>query len=516
MNIPKIEVEGYRLDTFNSTNVINITLRNASSTSVDAEWLWSVVTSIGNITYSNTSLDYITLTCELNVFSTVVTLTLDNGFSCNIRILSDGANVFYAGINIDVFILPENNIQFATSGYTEALVGSSTATYTAFTFDATSDAIIDDTSSIPVVFSHTYNSNKTATIGATTIVGSLSTTIGVEPYGVGCKDPILKDLIVNSVGECTGLEVWSQTVNYVEKLIGRGDVDNSSMSYLQVDTVINCCESGATSFKLAPLYEFSLAASNCVQDEGHTIVVGADLYDVWNTTVTLSGIDLSLISSLKYSGWDRTQPTVLQLENIPPINTFVVEYLLPAVNPLAPVIIDTFIVEVTTVAGFVYTFSYELTPNNTCSNIEFEIVSITYPENPCYVEIIEDVDRTYLSIDSQLLFGCIDTNTVALEAMTDGIYTISLQDSGISNEIVSGCEFVNCDTRCQIIEALAKQCDPVIVMLYDALVDAKECNNITCENMCDLYEMLQALLSACNCTNYANRVVEKKPCKTCK
>jgi hypothetical protein len=148
--------------------------------------------------------------------------------------------------------------------------------------------------------------------------------------------------------------------------------------------------------------------------------------------------------------------------------------------------------------------------------LTLEITDIEYPVNPCYVTITEEDTMTKLVIDSQLYFGCIDLEVDALEAITDGIYTVTLSDSGISNEFVTGCQFVNCETRCLIVEALAKECNPVIAILYDALVDADYCQNVTCENYCDIYEMLQSLLVECDCANYSNNKTAKKPCKTCR
>ena len=183
-----------------------------------------------------------------------------------------------------------------------------------------------------------------------------------------------------------------------------------------------------------------------------------------------------------------------------------------------PLVVEEYTVEITTTAGFVYLIEFTFTPDfliplGGCGNT-IEITNITYPENPCYVEVIEDVDRTYLSIDSQLYYGCNDSELDELEAMSDGVYQVTIGDSGLSNEYVTGCEFVDCETYCLVLQALANECDPIVVILYDALKNATDCNNISCQNYCDLYEMLLAKLEECDCLVYANKPVKtvKKPC----
>jgi hypothetical protein len=444
-----------------------------------------------------------------------------NGEYVTMRLVGDGTNVAYAGLDLDAFVLPTNNDQFTIQEYSDAIVGTLPVAYTLFSFDATSDSIIEATSLIGTTFTYTSSvTPTTATITAATAVGVLTSQVGVELVdGVSELEVISTTETGNEIG-CTQLEVWSQTVDYVEKLIGRGDIDNSEMSYLGVDVMLNCCESGVESFKLAPIYDFTLSASDCAQDElGTIVVIGPDSYQLWETTVTLGGIDTSVITELRYSGANRNFPNTMQVNGGTPVNEFRVQYLMPDTLPV-PVVPETYLIQVTNSAGFVYNIQYTLTPASmftpgTCDNISFEFDSISYPENPCYVSVVEDVDRTYLLIDSQLYNGCLGDEEV-LESMADGIYQVTLSDSGISNEFVTGCEFVNCETRCLVIEALAKECDPIISIVYDALVDSRVCDNVTCQNLCDLYEMLQALLSACDCAKYSNNKVQKKPCKTCK
>ena len=120
------------------------------------------------------------------------------------RLVGDGTNIAYVGLDVDVFILPENNVQFDTQEYTASIVGTYPGiSYTSFEFDATNDAIVDDTSVIGAVFSHTYTSNSTAELTGITTEGNVYTTIGVEILDVDN----LRELIVDSVDECTKLEV---------------------------------------------------------------------------------------------------------------------------------------------------------------------------------------------------------------------------------------------------------------------------------------------------------------------
>lgn len=445
-------------------------------------------------------------------FNVLVKLTYATGEYTHIIVRGDGTNIAYVGVDIDVFILPENNVQFDVQEYTASIVGTYPGiSYTTYNFDATNDTVIDSTASAEVVFSHTYNADSTAKINVVTSVGNIDTTIGVQTLTISS----LSELIVNSESECTELEIWSQTANYVEKLVARGDVDNSEMEYLGVTITMNCCESEAKEFKLAPLYQFSLNNTTCEEDELSPVTVNGYSYLLYNTNMVLSGIDPSVIAELRFDGGNRNTPGTLVVNTNSPVTEFTVQYLMPNEIPVPPVVTEDYTIVITTTAGFEYTINYRITPNflsapGSCA-IGIEINNVTYPENPCYVTVVEDLDRTYLNIDSQLYYGCLE-NDEELEAMSDGIYTVEVNDSGISNEFVTGCEFVNCDTYCLVLKALANECDPVIQIIYDALVGAKDCDVISCQNYCDLYEMLLALLEECDCVSYTNNKVSKQPC----
>jgi hypothetical protein len=511
MVLPKINYEGYVVDTFNGTPTIAISFKNTSITLDTTTVTWSHVVTSGTVNSSITNEDIYTIFCDSSVAIDVkVTLTLSTGETTDIIIIGDGVNIAYAGVDIDVFILPENNIQFDIKSYTADIIGTyGIINYTNYELDATSNAVIDYTASADVVFSHTYSLNNVAKIDVTNDAGVVVTTIGVEILDISS----LEELIVNSEESCTELEVWSETVNYIEKLVGRGDVDNSSMTYLGVTVTTNCCIAEQKEFKLAPVYDFSLSNSTCLEDETSPILIDGFSYQLWNTVVTLNGIDPSIIDTLKFSGGNRNFPSLLTVNTNTPVTQFTVQYVMPNEIPVPPLVIESYIIEITTTAGFVYTIYYDLTPNfiNTpgSCDVTFTITDITYPENPCYVTIVEDADRTYLNIDSQLYYDCTNDDLVA---MSDGIYQVVLSDSGISNEEVIGCEFVDCETYCLIIKALASECNPIINIIYDSLKASTNCIELTCQNYCDLYEMLLALLEECNCITYTNNKSVSKPC----
>lgn len=98
------------------------------------------------------------------------------------------------------------------------------------------------------------------------------------------------------------------------------------------------------------------------------------------------------------------------------------------------------------------------------------------------------------------------------DTFCDGIYQISVEgykDNG-SKYLDTACHFINCKIKCLIAsELLKKDCQKEnLIMYWDALKYAEECENCNCTVLCELYkELLKTLGKVCN--------TEPKISKTC-
>ena len=507
MLISEITYVGVTTGTLNAQAVMTISLKDTSKTNgsiVSRVWAYGVVTGPGTATISNSSDEDVCLIIDTKNITVNVTLTVtdSDGFICQSRaqIIRSGSNTAFYAINADSFVLPGNLVEFTPIDNVAAISGTpsfTTPAYTQYWFDKENDNvwdIQDNSGSIPT-FSYIYGtSNYQARVASTN--ATVYTTIAFNAVTTG------KDLIVTSIEDCTELSAYSESEDYLSRLLERGNLDNSDMKYLEVTLTNNCCASESVVCKIYPLYNLGLTQGTYVNttefdvDWPLSCDPGVVQYYIYDVPMTITGIDPSLITSLQY-----TVRGLPGYTTVTATNQFTLEVMIEGGLVICgSQVPQTNTVIITTTEGLVYTIEYTLSEPYT-SKMTLTIDNITTPTeaqlNPCDISIVEEPSNTVMYL-TPANFG------LTLDSFPDGIYQVTINDSGISNETISGCTFVNCQMYCLIIKALANECPSTISILYEALVYSANCDNISCQNLCDLYEMLVSLLDECDCTILSN------------
>lgn len=512
MLISEITYVGVTTGTLNGQAVMTISLKDASKSNgaiVSRVWAYGVVSGPGTATISNSSDEDVCLIIDTKniVVNLTLTVTDSDGFICQSRaqIIRSGLNTGFYAINVDAFVLAGNLVEFTPIDNVQTISGVisiPTPAYTEYWFDKENDNVWDvqdNSGSIPT-FTHIYgNSNYEAKIGDTN--GTVFTEVGFNATTTG------KDLIVTSVNDCTELLVYSETEDYLSRLLNRGDLNNSDMKYLEVTLTNNCCTSESVSCKIYPLYNISISQGEYtdtdidIPAEDWPLSVACPTvpeFRLFTVPITISGIDVSNVLSIQHT--DRGVPGYTTVTGS---LTFDVEVLFEGYSGLAcgSQIPQTNTIILTTTQGQVYTIIYTLVDDGSILSMDLEIDSITSPTeaqlNPCNINIVEEPSNTVMYLTPANF-------NLDLDAFLDGIYQVTINDSGISNETISNCTFVNCQTYCLIVKALANECPSTISILYEALVYSANCDNVSCQNLCDLYEMLVSLLDECDCTILSN------------
>ena len=484
-------------------------------------WSTQIITGSGTMspdTYASSIIsvesEHLALTFDYDTIEKVkVTLTVkdeDNKVSIQSGILVTHGSTgtpFVTFHTIDMYptILPAGNVEFrysprevdVTTNNDVYLPGQSS--YGIYYIDYVVDGPIvmnDNSIDLNHVFKHKYNEECDFNITRIAAAG-LDRTIENNFIQVSFNPVITnaKELIINSVDDCKYLHVYSQTEDYIDKFVGR--VDNANMRYLRFHTNVNCCENGGLNYLLAPRYNFDLTYTNC-QDTGEEYIdpLTGFTYSTYQFDITVTGINVNYISSISIVTSLDTQ-----------VYTYTSSLQLPAVhyiiNPsnVNPHIPTTGTITITTIDNFVYTlgFSVAYTGASSCYGMPY-ITAVEYPALPDGMTYTELTTHTQLELNS--VFYQYSLLSSPLLPLFDGIYVIELNDSNISNETISNCIFVNCQTYCLVVKALTNECDIKIKVLYDALVSADLCEQVTCENKCYLYEILRNLLSECDCLIY--------------
>jgi hypothetical protein len=525
MLIPKITYLNKTTGTINGQDIMTISLRDDSQTNGDIStisWAFAVLIGPGTASLSNsTDKDVSLIIDNTQDITVVVTLTVtdSDGFTAQSRIaiIKSGANVSFLGHTIDSFVLPNSLTEFTISDDIQIINGTPVITspaYGQYDFDKENNLVIDDTSAVPTTFSNTYTTNG--------VTARLSVQGGLAPFILFTEiafDPVIenpKELVILKADDCTTLTVYSETEDYLPKLVGRGDLDNSSMTKLDVTLTRNCCTAEATILTLCPTYDLAITQTDPYVATGTYLAdylgTGID-YEIYEATMTLTGIDAAVISSITYTNrGDTTSTTVTSFTEPPQITVQVIIETTGLGGSLTGVELDqTNTIEITTTTGCIYTITYTLSLAGNIEGGGFTVMNLTldsidYPELPCGVTITNEPYNTTLTVNSAA-FGYTNCDT-DVEPLPDGVYTITLNDSGLSNETVTNCVFVDCETYCLVINALANDCPASIGILYDALTYQGNCYDyVSCQNLCDLYEMFLSQLELCDCSNYVNNVV---------
>lgn len=386
---------------------------------------------------------------------------------------------------------------------------STTPLFTTYNIDYTNDGVFDESNTDKGTFNNTYP----VTINNNTLIASLSMTD--TPNGIPVDrlfsqisfEPTTtedSDVIVLAGATCETLDVSSESSNMIDKLVGRFDLDNSSMDYLEVSVDINCCNNDSV-FKLHPNYTFSLAPDATSYFATVEVVnVGGNNYNVYTVDLDLTGIDLSLIDTIAYTPNRNSDPTVVTVTNT---NILPIEFLME--SPLGshfPVIVENKTMTLTTLSGYIYTVPFTVTPDHSTGFVTIVMGTHVYPSYPDTISVVQTVNTTSVQlVPTSLVSGS--------TTFYDGVYTVTLNDSGISNTSISGCEFMDCETYCLVVKALANGCSPMVKIIYDALINFSSCPTISCLQICELYALLESLLDECDCSVYqTNTIITTSGC----
>lgn len=424
-----------------------------------------------------------------------------------------GGNINIIDLKLDSFVLPTGIVVFTpvetqTTAAGVALYGSSPF-FSTYDIDYTNNAVFDDSNPTGANFENQYatTGNINALLSMTDLINGfilndLYTEVSFEAV---IENPL--DIIITTNSTCTLLEVSSQSTNLVELLVGRAGLDNSDMEYLSLKLDQNCCNA-ILDIKLAPQYNFSFSIVPLTTTISipPPITIGGFDYLIYEFSLELGGLNLdpSLITSVEYTAGGNSSPVLSTLTTITnPIVLPQIQTMVPAIlpDPVSPEIVENNKVIITTSNGYIYTIDYTITPSYLAiATFTIVVTTTIYPIFPTGITVVENVNNTVIQIDPSVF-----SSTV----FVDGIYQVTLNNSGISNTAITGCTFVDCETYCLIIKALANGCNPIIQILYDALVQFNLCTNIPCTNVCDLFVYLESLLNECDCSIFQNNIISK-------
>ena len=525
MLIPKITFTGYINSGVVAPVINNFSFKNDSSLSegitiVSSVWSVTNLTGVPVILFggSTTEMEFtvgiqdIIQTARIELSTTD---SLGRTARTSMLVVNNGAgNINLINLELDTFVLPNgivvlNPVEKQVTALGVALYGASPF-FSTYDIDFTNNAVFDDSNPTGAAFETQYATTGTisALLSMTDLINGfiLNDLYTEATFEAVIETPV--DVIVTSNVDCTLLTVSSESTDLVEKLIGRAGVDNSEMKYLGLQLEQNCCNN-SLDLKLAPQYDFSLAIVPGSELATTTVVsVGGNDYLIYLFSLQLNGLNIApdCITSVQYTAGNNSDPTLTTLVGITnPIVLGGIETLVPAVLPSGlPVIVETNKIIITTIDGFVYTLDYTITPSyGGIVTYTISTVTTTYPPLPTGITIVENVNNTVIEITPSAITS---TTTV----FWDGIYQITLNDSGTSNSSITGCTFVDCETYCLIIKALANGCTPLVQILYDALTQFNQCTDIPCANICDLFAYLETLLNECDCTIYQNTIISKR------
>jgi hypothetical protein len=431
-------------------------------------------------------------------------------------------NVNFIGLNVSAVVASDGLVNFTPSDNVSNIIGTPilnvSPAFTTYDIDFDNDTIYDSSNNDASTFSNTYSTltsvisgnNKKATLSLTEstnslILGDIYTEVSFEAVNT-----LPQDVIINNIN-CNTLEAYSPSVNYLNKLVGYGGIDNSDMSTLEVTIDQNCCNV-QTVFNLYPSYNFELTNLNSCTATVNQLTVGGFLYDIYTMPLQITGIDSSLVKNVKFTKGANSNTTLV--DNGTSL-TIVPEYLLDNPFPSGhPLIVENKQIIITTTKDYVYIINFTITPDNVLATCTGEsLTSIVYPDYPEGILVKQDALRaTYIEISSDIYSYVVNNESLFF----DGIYTISLSENAQSSTTVSGCKFIDCQTNCLILKALVNDCDPVISILYDALLQINNCSGISCNNLCDTYAYLESLLNECDCSILQNNSISSSSDCGCK
>ncbi len=289
-------VNSYIVDLYSITTGV-LTLKSTSRSNkniVSEKWTTEIITSSGNpnILIPNTNGIFsplienqdLTITFsweDIEEFIVTLTVTDDEGKESvtSVQIVNDNTYpdptywVMY-GIKTNDAMLPNGIVEFIPEPYvidlftmtdiTESNIGET------YTFDKYNDTIDVTTSTLyPTTFQGSYGTDslKDAKLSININGGEYNQPNDLEAYLIVQFIPTNgdRDLVLTSENECKELVAYSETKDYLDKLVGR--TPNDTMFNLKTDVTINCCNTAKFSFDLAPHYNFTVTSSDCTNKD---------------------------------------------------------------------------------------------------------------------------------------------------------------------------------------------------------------------------------------------------------
>ncbi len=93
-------------------------------------------------------------------------------------------------------------------------------------------------------------------------------------------------------------------------------------------------------------------------------------------------------------------------------------------------------------------------------------------------------------------------NDASKTTYCDGVYNFSLavtytefEDEAIFQATDTACVFIDCDTKCKVMDHYTLTRNTKIIHYYYALVNSADCDVCNCTDMCSLYTEIKTLLN---------------------
>jgi hypothetical protein len=279
-------------------------------------------------------------------------------------------------------------------------------------------------------------------------------------------------MILTINNTCTEFTATTET-DYLDNLLS-GD-PSACCTYLELS--VNCCT--PNTLCLRSLYNLDGSVTEC-----GTETVNSVLYNFIDFTYT--GIDVDCVQEVEITDVLTGGTTIY---TSPDDLTFRIYFTKPDPIEMVCKIKTCDSLCLTYEVANSITFS---NPLDICGSINDTGSSVTYPALPSEITIVGDVITL-----TPAAFG-LTGNT-----FTDGVYNVVLSQNNIPE---SESTFVDCSVECAVVDFIADNLCSNLFSLYKALKYADECDTITYEQKCGLWEYIGRKLdyfetSPCGVTN---------------
>jgi hypothetical protein len=221
----------------------------------------------------------------------------------------------------------------------------------------------------------------------------------------------------------------------------------------------NCCEPTLI-LPIRSLYDLSYNIRDCSDIGGGNYRFNIDILN----------IDVGCVQSYTYP--DTNNVGTVTVEN--PLDlTFRYDFIATGDQSLQ--------VSLTTCTGLTYVLDFTIFIANladVCATVTLGIPVITYPDLPTGVTINGsnqiELDPTALGLST---------------VFTDGIYFAGLSQTNTSGITTAESDsiFINCNTTCNVINAIAQDNCSNLYLLLDGLIYADDCDTVSYQDKCDIW-----------------------------